>query len=1077
MFLQPPSSPPKPRRSSSQTGDQSAALRRPSSNLFHNPFGRTTSRSSLPLDQAAGADDGSFQLKSFRHISGASGADSKLDQYFNLSRSSDAPLSSGGNTPSAGPSPRHEVPPTYTTPLTAPPPRPRLSSAAGSSGSQQNRVSIAEFRKNIRRPSSSMLADAADGGDDDDMPLSMSRAQLRAEAAIHRNSSAISLGSDAPSPSPSMSRLMPSVSPMADKERKLPSSSPLSRPQSAFLLGANDAVSDSAKPRRSSNDPNLARAKQERTWPDSPTASEASTAASPTTPTGLREPIRGPRRRDSLKNIRKALPPAPEPHTMPANAVANALSQSTSPVKPTFASGLTDAPGELEGIKLPPRPDEIPDEPVRGSRPPSRSTTLSPGLTAVLDEPLRRISGLWTGTPNADNDDKEEAFDPSIIAAIGNGPPPIGMGERQRTASEGNRMSIYDRLNSVTSAVSSVVPSPMAIMKGEDPNKLFIPPVPDSPEKRVLPQSPASDRTASPVRVPPPMTAPPAPPPTMPHSSFGRPSRKQPEKVRTRKEAVGWDTSSEDEDDVKKSSPVIAAPRPLKSAMKHPSRTDLMSTSPAPAPAPSADDSEPDEPLRQVRARASSRQELRSVSRQQEQRPPSRGDMRPTVSRPGSRQDLRVDTGVTKQPVPHGPSAGQPRPNGGRSVSSSHVSASSHTTATPRNAGLTKSSSKWSLSDSSPTGSEQPSRPPSRPGSRARMHRVASSDRLRAMPGGVRSSHHQTSPPTGGPLAALNHDARHSASPASSQSALTGDSSMQQPSTPRSNTDNRRSWGADARLRVSSDANEARVRPPSQFDWMNAANGAVPQFPGMDPAYAAQAQAYVSKSKCVADVNSAMMNKQQFYQQWMAAAQAHFDDAWERASNVSNAQTLPGNNPMMGQMPMGYSYGAFPAGMASMPVPPSAMFNMYGGYGYGMPAMPFPQAGMSSGMSSASGMTGMGGMGMGGGMYSYAPPAQSVFGGEFGPPVQAPFATEPVAGHGGSGGSPNRRSRHLDGGSVRPQSVASGDIATPPRRQQRRASGMALSEAGGPVSAWRGSRYELNEQTPRARRSSHANAS
>lgn len=66
MFLQPPSSPPKPRRSSSQTGDQSAALRRPSSNLFHNPFGRTTSRSSLPLDQAAGADDGSFQLKSFR---------------------------------------------------------------------------------------------------------------------------------------------------------------------------------------------------------------------------------------------------------------------------------------------------------------------------------------------------------------------------------------------------------------------------------------------------------------------------------------------------------------------------------------------------------------------------------------------------------------------------------------------------------------------------------------------------------------------------------------------------------------------------------------------------------------------------------------------------------------------------------------------------------------------------------------------------------------------------------------------------------------------------------------------------
>lgn len=219
------------------------------------------------------------------------------------------------------------------------------------------------------------------------------------------------------------------------------------------------------------------------------------------------------------------------------------------------------------------------------------------------------------------------------------------------------------------------------------------------------------------------------------------------------------------------------------------------------------------------------------------------------------------------------------------------------------------------------------------------------------------------------------------------------------------------------------------------------------------------------------------MNKQQFYQQWMAAAQAHFDDAWERASNVSNAQTLPGNNPMMGQMPMGYSYGAFPAGMASMPVPPSAMFNMYGGYGYGMPAMPFPQAGMSSGMSSASGMTGMGGMGMGGGMYSYAPPAQSVFGGEFGPPVQAPFATEPVAGHGGSGGSPSRRSRHLEGGSVRPQSVASGDIATPPRRQQRRASGMALSEAGGPVSAWRGSRYELNEQTPRARRSSHANAS
>ncbi len=227
------------------------------------------------------------------------------------------------------------------------------------------------------------------------------------------------------------------------------------------------------------------------------------------------------------------------------------------------------------------------------------------------------------------------------------------------------------------------------------------------------------------------------------------------------------------------------------------------------------------------------------------------------------------------------------------------------------------------------------------------------------------------------------------------------------------------------------------------------------------------------------------MNKQHMYAQFKAMADRHFEDMWERASSVGTANTAPQSN--MFQQTYGYSYNQPP-----MPMMPPMPYGAYAQYPYGAfggPNVAFPGGMPMGGMMPPMGGMPMQGMSMGGGGYSYGPGAQSVYGGEFGPPV-APGMRETAPGS--PGGSPSRRARRISGvtdvPSGRPSSMAQGSSAasvtgvptshysqqraTPPRRQARRTSGLAMSEAG-PPSSWRASMGD-DLETPRPKRVTNA---
>lgn len=221
------------------------------------------------------------------------------------------------------------------------------------------------------------------------------------------------------------------------------------------------------------------------------------------------------------------------------------------------------------------------------------------------------------------------------------------------------------------------------------------------------------------------------------------------------------------------------------------------------------------------------------------------------------------------------------------------------------------------------------------------------------------------------------------------------------------------------------------------------------------------------------------MMKQQMQLQWMASAQRYFDDAWERASSVSNAQTAPGHGGM-GGMSYGYSYNNMPPPPPAFGYPQMPQFGgfPYGGYpapSVGFPGMPGQMPGMPGGMPGAMPgmpmpMGGMPGMPMGG-MYSYAPPAQSVYGGEFGPPV-APFQQQPEPQP-----SPRSRARRLSsqtdvagnnrgvGSSAASVTGVSGHNVRQ-KAMPRRSSNMDLA---GPPSSWRRSLGAEEEPSPRKR--------
>ncbi|WVQ81883.1 hypothetical protein IAT38_004010 [Cryptococcus sp. DSM 104549] len=182
------------------------ALRRPSSSLFtntFNPFNRSASRAS---ERSPIVDDGSFQLKGFRHVSGMSDVEGagELEGYLtHVKRDSVLALEKPG-TPTPG---EAASPPVAFTTRVKPPtmvPIPRPPSAANSVTSmdelvsQSNRVSVAAFRRGIRRPSEGVatMSDLGHGIpvdlDDDDVPLAVRRASHH---PLPRKQSSLSLSS------------------------------------------------------------------------------------------------------------------------------------------------------------------------------------------------------------------------------------------------------------------------------------------------------------------------------------------------------------------------------------------------------------------------------------------------------------------------------------------------------------------------------------------------------------------------------------------------------------------------------------------------------------------------------------------------------------------------------------------------------------------------------------------------------------------------------------------------------------------------------------------------------------------
>ncbi|OWZ62173.1 hypothetical protein AYX15_05658 [Cryptococcus neoformans] len=161
----------------------SQQLRRLSSSFFPNPFYRSLSRAS---ERPSTVEDGSFQLKGFRHVSGMSDVEGagKLEGYLShVKRESVAALSieqpatlTSPNSPLAYASPKPTAI-SLSRPVSV---APSLTSVEDMLVSP-NKVSVAAFKKGLRRPSNGLTSTMSDighetlatgsGDEDDDIPL------------------------------------------------------------------------------------------------------------------------------------------------------------------------------------------------------------------------------------------------------------------------------------------------------------------------------------------------------------------------------------------------------------------------------------------------------------------------------------------------------------------------------------------------------------------------------------------------------------------------------------------------------------------------------------------------------------------------------------------------------------------------------------------------------------------------------------------------------------------------------------------------------------------------------------------
>ncbi|WVQ74898.1 hypothetical protein IAR50_004505 [Cryptococcus sp. DSM 104548] len=458
-------------------------LRRPSSSFFANPFNRSVSRAD---ERSPVADEGSFQLKGFRHVSGMSDVEGagKLEGYLShvkresvlaLNKSTTSVNDSVSQSPSAYSAPRHS---SYV-PLARPPSAAPSLVSLDDVYSSSNRVSVGAFRKGLRRPSAQLTSTVSDIGhgatrydeDDDDIPLAI----RRGSQPFVRPKSSQSLSSmrglgltdvagimgtkesetgvqdtaenEAGQQEASGREIDRTESPALSfqvRPRNRTSSgfvvkgrSPRSPPESLAkspadsyfpaMAGASDSLRVSPAQTRASS-PAVAASKPVTPLPSSP--AEVSEEVYSTPPSAPR-PVPLHLLKPKPDFGEHALPSPLDTARQPAQNLSRSQeSQSQSALRsppPPEPLGLPE-PGQLSPslstLNLPLPPDQMPDTPPKGpvplhqlhlrrdsNGPQATSPNTQKKRLSLLEEPMRYLSGLWT-SPGAG----EDGFDPVLAA-------------------------------------------------------------------------------------------------------------------------------------------------------------------------------------------------------------------------------------------------------------------------------------------------------------------------------------------------------------------------------------------------------------------------------------------------------------------------------------------------------------------------------------------------------------------------------------------------------------------------------------------------------------------------------------
>ena len=457
-------------------------------------------------------DDGSFQLKGFRHVSGVSGFQDGLGADQDKAETvADATLALADGAA------EDEWKP-------APPARPSMSRPSSALSvltmdeMSAAKVSVAAFKRGIRRPSETVDRSAtAESDEDDDVPLGMLNRsaipRLASSASLSRSSKqSIASPSGAPAPLPRPSTIHTNsfelragmTSPVSGIGLGLPSSSPVS-----MIKTDSDAARDNSNGRanggtfvvksgRSTRSLHSVDSRERERSMRSVTPDTRSTSIPPLSTDHSRAPTRSaspvPANKQILAEEEELIISPAKQKAQTSRRVGMAdgdeeeREEEKERIKAAYARSRTASPtpgpammplgiplphespslAEMEGLNLPPRPDEMEEEAVS---PRSTHSAMSPRVrvSSVVD-PLKRLSGFLSSTSlNKSVHGDEEGFDASLALhglmfaeqdgkadtqvqmgqSPSSPPPPVG-------SAGGVRMSLQDRLNAIKPAVPRI---------------------------------------------------------------------------------------------------------------------------------------------------------------------------------------------------------------------------------------------------------------------------------------------------------------------------------------------------------------------------------------------------------------------------------------------------------------------------------------------------------------------------------------------------------------------------------------------------------------------------------------------